>query len=156
MILLSIKSVLLTMLKVREEQIHFWFCWCFPPTGPMHLISAMSLWAGILWAKHRGVLQLTDSTKWRTGSTSTCCQHHTSNYWANEEHGWHRIKRCRHQGPHLNQMTHLKNEHGEKSCWERLKTLNPRRKVKSVVIHIYPFCIPFSLKLFTFLKWLVS
>jgi len=33
--------------------------------------------------------------------------------------------------------------------WEvlfrRLKTLNPRRKVKSVVIHIYPFCIPFSI-----------
>ena len=33
--------------------------------------------------------------------------------------------------------------------WEvllrRLKTLNPRRKVRSVVIHIYPFCIPFSL-----------
>ena len=44
--------------------------------------------------------------------------------------------------------------------WEvlfrRLKTLNPHRKVKSIVIHIYPFCIPFSLKLFTFLKWLVS
>jgi len=44
--------------------------------------------------------------------------------------------------------------------WEvlfrRLKILNPCRKVKSVVIHIYPFCIPFSLKLFTFLKWLVS
>ena len=62
----------------------------------------------------------------------------------NEEHGWHRIKRCRRQGPHKNQMTHLKNEHGEKSCSEGLKTLNPRRKVKSVVIHIYPFCIPFS------------
>jgi hypothetical protein len=33
--------------------------------------------------------------------------------------------------------------------WEvllrRLKTWNPRRKVRSVVIHIYPFCIPFSL-----------
>ena len=33
--------------------------------------------------------------------------------------------------------------------WEvslrRLKTLNPRPKVRSVVIHIYPFCIPFSL-----------
>ena len=40
--------------------------------------------------------------------------------------------------------------------WEvlfrRLKTLNPYRKVKSVVIHIYPFCIPFSLKLLTFLN----
>jgi len=40
--------------------------------------------------------------------------------------------------------------------WEvlfrRLKTLNPSRKVKSVVIHIYPFCIPFFLKLFNFLK----
>ena len=44
----------------------------------------------------------------------------------------------------------------ERTRWEvlfrRLKTLNPRRKVKAVVIHIYPFCIPFSLKLFTFLK----
>jgi len=40
--------------------------------------------------------------------------------------------------------------------WEvlfrRLKTLNPRRKVKSVVIHIYPLSIPFSLKLLTFLN----
>ena len=52
------------MLKVREEQIHFWFCWCFPPTGPMHLISALSLWIGTLQTKHGGVLQL--STKWRT------------------------------------------------------------------------------------------
>jgi len=26
----------------------------------------------------------------------------------------------RHHGPHLNQMTHLKNEHGEKSCSEDL------------------------------------
>jgi len=43
MILLSINFVLLTMLKVREEQIHFWFYWCFPPTGPMHLISTLSL-----------------------------------------------------------------------------------------------------------------
>ena len=56
----------LTMLKVREEQIHFWFFWCFPPIGPMHLISAFSLWAGTLWAKYEGVLQLPDSTKWRT------------------------------------------------------------------------------------------
>ena len=44
--------------------------------------------------------------------------------------------------------------------WEvlfrRLKTLNPHRKVKSVVIDIYPFCILFFLKLFTYLKWLVS
>jgi len=66
MILLSINFVLLTMLKVREEQIYFWFCWCFPPTGPMHLIYAMSLWAGTLRAKYGGVLQLPDSTKWRT------------------------------------------------------------------------------------------
>jgi len=33
--------------------------------------------------------------------------------------------------------------------WEvlftRLTTLNPHRKVKSVVVHIYPFCIPFFL-----------
>jgi len=36
-----------------------------------------------------------------------------------------------------------------------LKTLNPCRKVKSVVIHIYPFYIPFSLKLFTFLNSLL-
>jgi len=42
------------------------------------------------------------------------------------------------------------------ALFRRLKTLNPRRKVKSVVIYIYPFCIPFSHKLFTFLKWLVS
>ena len=48
--------VLLTMLKVREEQIQFWFCWCFPPTGPKHLISTLSLWAGTLRAKHGGVL----------------------------------------------------------------------------------------------------
>ena len=66
MILLSIKFVLLTMLKVWEEQIHFWFCWCFPPIGPMHLISALSLWTGTLRAKYEGVLQLPDSTKWRT------------------------------------------------------------------------------------------
>jgi len=65
MILLSINFVLLTMFKVREEQIHFWFCWCFPPTGPMHLISALSLWAGTLRARPEGVLQLPDSTKWR-------------------------------------------------------------------------------------------
>ena len=32
----------------------------------MHLISALSLWAGTLQAKHGGVLQLLDSTKWRT------------------------------------------------------------------------------------------
>jgi len=66
MILLSINFVLLTMLKVREEQIHFWFYWCFSPTGPVHLISALSLWAGTLWAKSEGVLQLPDSTKWRS------------------------------------------------------------------------------------------
>ena len=62
----SINFVFLTMLKVREEQIHFWFCWCFPPTGPMHLISALSLWTGTLGTEHGGVLQLSDSTKWRT------------------------------------------------------------------------------------------
>jgi len=66
MILLSINFVLLTMLKVREEQNVFWFCWCFPPTGPMHLISALSLRAGTLRAKNEGVWQLPDSTKWRT------------------------------------------------------------------------------------------
>ena len=54
------------MLKDREEQIQFWFCWCFPPTGPMHLISALSLWIGTLQTKHGGVLQLPDSIKWRT------------------------------------------------------------------------------------------
>ena len=32
----------------------------------MHLISALSLWAGTLRAKPEGVLQLLDSTKWRT------------------------------------------------------------------------------------------
>ena len=52
--------------RVREEQIHFWFCWCFSPTGPMHLISALSLWAGTLRAKPGRVLQLPDSTKWTT------------------------------------------------------------------------------------------
>ena len=61
-----INFVLLTMLKVREEQIHFWFCWCFSPTGPMHLISALSLSVGTLWTKPEGVLQVPDSTKWRT------------------------------------------------------------------------------------------
>ena len=66
MILLSINFVLLTMLKVREEQIHFWFCWCLSLTGPIHLIYALSLWAGTLRAKPEGVLQLPDSTKWRT------------------------------------------------------------------------------------------
>ena len=153
MILLSIKFVLLTMLKFREEQIHFWFCWCFPPTGPMHLISALSLWAGTLRAKtgrsfttprfHQVKdLDLRAQTHW-----GGCCQRRTSNCWANEEHGWHCIKRCRCQSPHLNQKTQLKNEHGEKYC-----SLNPHRKVKSVVIHIYPFYILFSLKLFTFHK----
>ena len=37
----------------------------------------------------------------------------------------------------------------EWTWWEvlfrRLKTLNSHPKVKSVVLHIYPFCIPFSL-----------
>jgi len=68
MIWVSINFVLLTMLKVREEQIHFWFCWCSPPTGPMHLISALFLWVGTVGAKHGGVLQLPDSTKSRTRS----------------------------------------------------------------------------------------
>ena len=32
----------------------------------MQLISALSLWAGTLQEKPEGVLQLPDSTKWRT------------------------------------------------------------------------------------------
>jgi len=115
MILLSINFVLVTMLKVREEQIHFWFCWCFPPTGPMHLISALSLWGGHIVRNMEDfstprLYQVKDVDLRAQTHCARYCQRRTSNSWANEEHGWHRIKRCRHQGPHLNQMTHLKNE----------------------------------------------
>ena len=142
-------------LRLEKNKYTFWFCWCFPPTGPMHLISALSLWAGY-----------TSSKTWRSFSTPRlyqvkdqdlpaqthwgCCQRRTLNCWANEKHGWYRIKRCRCQGPHLTQMTHLKKWTRWEVLFRRLKTLNPRRKVKSVVIHIYPFCIHF------FLNYLLS
>jgi len=51
-------------LRIEKNKIYFWFCWCFSQTGPMHLISALSLWAGTLHAKPKGDLQLPDSTKW--------------------------------------------------------------------------------------------
>jgi len=124
MILLSMNFVLLTMLKVREEQIHFWFCWCFPPTGPIHMISTLSLWVGYTSSKTwrsfptPRLYQVKDLDLRAQTHSGGCCQCRTSNCWANEKHGWHRIKRCRCQGPHLTQMTHLKNEHSEKSCSE--------------------------------------
>jgi len=121
-----INFVFLPMLKDREEQIHFWFCWCFPSTGPMHLISALSLWAGHILRNMEDfstprLYQVKDVDLRAQTHWARYCQRRTSNCWANEEHGWHRIKRCRRQGPHLNQMMHLKNEHGEKSCLEDLK-----------------------------------
>jgi len=121
-----INFVLLPILKDREEQIYFWFCWCFPPTGPMHLISALSLWAGHVLRNMEDfsnprLYQVKDVDLRAQTHWARYCQRRTSNYWANKEHGWHRIKRSRRQGPHVNQMTHLKNEHGEKSCSEDLK-----------------------------------
>jgi len=122
----SINFVLLTMLKVREEQIHFWFCWCFPPTGPMHLISALSLWTGTLQAKHGGVLQLPDSTKWRTWIYE---HKHTEQDIANtilrtagQRRTWvtpYQEVQTSRSTP--NQMMHLKDEDGGKSCPEDLK-----------------------------------
>ena len=146
----SINFVLLTMLKVREEQIHFWFCWCFPPTGPMHLISALSLWAGTLRARPEGVLQLPDSTKWRTWIYE---HKHTEQDIANtilRTAGQRRTWVTPYQEVQTSRSAPESNDAPKEwTRWEvlfrRLKTLNPRRKVKSVVIHIYPFCIPFSL-----------
>jgi len=121
MILLSINFVLLTMLKVRKEQIHFWLCWCFPPTGPIHLISALSLWAGTLRAKLEGVLQLPDSTKWRTwtyehkhteqDATNTAPQ--TAGQTENMGDTVSEVQMSR---PTPNQMMHLKDEHGWPWC----------------------------------------
>ena len=149
MILLSIKFVLFTMLKVREEQIHFWFCWCFPPTGPMHLISALSLWAGTLGAKYGGVLQLPDSTKWRTWIYE---QKNTLSKILPTPHFELLSKRRTWVTSYKEEQTSTSTPESndapkEWTRWEvlfrRLKTLNPRQKVKSVVIHIYPFRIPF-------------
>jgi len=148
MILLSIKFVLLTMLKVREEQKHFWLYWCFPPTGPMHLISALSLWAGTLRAKSEGVLQLSDSTKWRT----RIYEHkHTEQDTANAA-PW-TAGQTKNMGDTISRgadvKAHTQSNNAPKGWtrWEvlsrRLKTLDPCRKVKSVFIHIYLFCITF-------------
>jgi len=116
----SINFVLLTMLKVREEQKHFWFSWCFPPTGPMHLISALSLWAGTLGAKHGGVLQLPDSTKWRTW-----IYEHRQTKQDTANAALRTAGQTKNMGDTVSrgadQITHLKNEHGEKSCSENLK-----------------------------------
>ena len=114
-------------LRLEKNKYTFGFVGVFHPTGPMHLISALSLWVGYTSSKtwrsfptprlyQVKDLDLRAQTHW-----GGCCQRRTSNCWANEKHGWHSIKRCRCQGPHLTQMTHLKNEHGEKSCSEDLK-----------------------------------
>ena len=156
MILLSINFVLLTMLKVREEQIH-WFCWCFPPTGPMHLISALSLWAGTLRAKHGGVYNSQTPPSEGPGSTSTNTLSRMLPTPYFELLGKRRTWVTPYQEVQTSRSTPESNDAPKKwTRWKvlfrRLKTLNPRQKVKSVVIHIYPFCIPFFLKLFTFFK----
>jgi hypothetical protein len=67
------------------------------------------------------------------------------NCWTSKEHGWHLpqsypFKRYKLSRSLLwDQMVHLQNEHGKRSCSGDLKTLNPCRKVKLIVIHIYFF-----------------
>ena len=157
----SINFVLLTMLKVREEQIHFWFCWCFPPTGPMHLISALSLWAVHLEQNMVEFYnsQIPPSEGPRSTSTNTLSRMLPTPHF--ELLGKRRTWVTPYQEVQTSRYTPESNDATKEwTRWEvlfrRLKTLNPHRKVKSVVIHIYSFCIPFSLKLFTFHKWLVS
>jgi len=144
MILLSITFVLFTMLKVREEQIHFWFCWCFPPTGPMHLISTLSLWAGHILRNMEEFYNSQTLPSEGPGSTST----NTLSRMLPTPHfellGKRRTWVTPYQEVQTSRSAPESNDAPKEwTRWEdlfrRLKTLNPHRKVKSVVIHIYPF-----------------
>jgi len=146
MILLSINFVLLTMLKVGEEQTHFWFCWYFPPAGPMHLISALSLWASTLWANMEEFYNSQTPPSEGPGSTSTNTVSRILPTPHFELLGKRRTWVTPYQEVQTSRSTLESNDAPKEwTRWEvlfkRLKTLNPRRKVKSVVIHIYPFCI---------------
>ena len=146
----SINFVLLTMLRVREEQIHFRFCWCFPPTGPMHLISALSL-KQVHFEQNTEEFynsQTLPSQGPRSTSTNTLSRILPTPHF--ELLGKRRTWVILYQAVQTSRSTPESNDAPEEwTRWEvmfrRLKTLNPRRKVTSVVIHIYPFCIPFSL-----------
>jgi len=146
--ILSINFVLLTMLKVREEQIHFWFCWCFSSTGPMHLISALSLWVGTLRAKPEEFYNFQIPPSEGLGSTST----NTLSRMLLTPHLELLDKRRTWVTPYQEVQTSWSTPESndtpkEWTRWEvlfrRLKTLDPWRKVKLVFIHIYLYCIPF-------------
>ena len=157
MILLSIKFVLLTVLKVREEQKHFWFCWCFSLTGPCTW-SLPCLYEQVHFEQSMEEFYNSQTPpSERPGSTST----NTLSRMLPTPHfellGKRRTWVIPYQDVQTSRSAPESNDAPKEwTRWEvlfrRLKTLNHRREVKSVVIHIYPFCIPFSLKLFTFLK----
>ena len=157
----SINFVLLTMLKVREQQIHFWFCWCFPPTGPCTW-SLPCLYEQVHLEQNMVEFynsQIPPSEGPGSTSTNTLSRLLPTPHF--ELLGKRRTWVTLYQEVQTSRSTPESNDAPKEwTRWEvlfrRLKTLNPRRKVKSVIIYIYPFCIPFSLKLFTFLKWLVS
>ena len=135
-------------LRLEKKKIHFWFCWCFPPTGPMHLISALSLWAGTLGTNHGGVLQLPDSTKWRTWIYEhKHTEQDTTNAALRTAGQTKNMGDTVLRGADVKVHTWIKWRTWKWTRWEvlsrRLKTLDPCRKVKSVFIHIYLFCIPF-------------
>jgi len=127
----------------------------------MHLISALSLWAGTLGAKMVEFYNSQIPPSEGPGSTSTNTLSRMLPTLHFELLGKRRIWVTTYQELQTSRSTPESNDAPKEwTRWEvlfrRLKTLNPCRQVKSVVIHIYPFCIPFSLKLLTFLKWLVS
>jgi len=146
----SINFVLLTMLKVREEQTHFRFCWCFPPTGPctwslpclyelVHLEQNMGEFYNFQTLPSEG-----------PGSTSTNTLSKILPMPHFELLGKWRTWVTPYQKVQTSRSTPESNDAPKEwTRWEvlfrRLNKLNPRRKVKSVVKHIYPFYIPFAL-----------
>jgi hypothetical protein len=51
----NINLIMFNIPKAREVWIRFWFYGVFPPTEPMHLIPALSLWAEHTLSKCGGI-----------------------------------------------------------------------------------------------------
>jgi len=114
------------MLKVREEQIHFWFYWCFSQTEPMHLICLVSIsrYTSSKNLKEFYNSQTPPSEGLRSTSTNTLSRMlpmphlkllYKRRTWVTP---YQEVQMSR---PTPNQIMHLKDEHSEKFCPEDLK-----------------------------------
>ena len=144
-------------LRLKKNKYTFGSVGVFHQQGPCTWSLPCLYEQDTLRAKHGGVFQLPASTKWRTWSTCINTLRRMLPTPHFELLGKRKTWVTPYQEVQMSRSTPNSNDTPrEWTRWEvllrRLKTLNPRRKVKSVVIHIYPFCIPFFLKFFTFLK----